>query len=234
MGFIKNKIEDWENFLINSINFKEIYKMKQEKDELEILKKSMDYRQADVQFLFQEGFSWEPKKKGYFKEENINYGKWPGKYLISVHFPDSYPKTAPVICFEPLFTNKSISPHIHGHNGYKWHVCIAQSEGGSSQSYWKEYMNARGALMLAYSIVTNEYKRTNGSRREIPIKGTVFDRLKKVVSKEVFIKEFMEAHKIMVDKTFTWGELAFKVSQTESKIKSEVVMYYNSKRKKNG
>ena len=233
MNFIKNKLEDWENYLVEILNSQKLSKIRMEQQQLNELKASVEYRKADINYLFQRGFGWEPKLKGYVKEEDIDYGKYQGKYRVLVHFPDAYPKIHPIVCFKPLFKGK-YSHHILSANSSRWDagaVCIAKNDGGLPGTYWKSSMNARGALMLAYSIVTGEHFRTKGSRREIPIHGTIFEKIKGVVSKDKFITEFMEAHKINdVDRTFNWGELAYKITQQSGKVKSDLVKYYNLNR----
>lgn len=242
MNFIKNKLEDWEDYLVEVLNSQELSKIRKEQKKLDELKASMEYRKSDIHYLFQKGFGWDPKLKGYVKEEDIDYGKYPGKYRILVHFPDAYPKVHPTICFKPLFSdfNKNpISHHLMNIGDSKWDagaVCIAQVQDGNPDTYWKSNMNARGALMLAYGIVTDEYRRTRGSRREIAIQGTIFEKIRNVVGRDDFILEFMKKHNINdVDRTFTWGELAYKVSQQNSRVKSDLVKYYNARRRfKNG
>lgn len=225
MGFIHNKLEDYENYLAEMLLEKGLGKMKRETEKLETLKKSVEYAKADIHHLFQNGFTYDDKHKKYTKEENIDYGKYPGKYRISVSFPESYPRSPPIVCFKPLFKGK-ISEHIMDADG-NGKVCIAKAEGSFPNTYWQSWMNARGALMLAYSIVTDEYKRTKGSRREVPIKGSIFENVSKLVSKDKFIENFMKKNGITdIDRTFTWGELAFKIAQKGQKARSELIKYY--------
>ncbi len=237
MSFIKNKLEDWENYLVEMMNSQELSKIREEREQLNELKASIKYSRADINYLFQRGFGWEPKLKGYSKEEDIDYGRYPGKYRILVYFPDAYPRIHPTICFKPLFKieKDNVSHHIDRPNSNKWdagEVCIAETQDGTANTYWKSNMNARGALMLAYGIITDEYARTRGSRREIPIQGTVFEKIRKIVSRNEFIEEFMKVHNINdIDRTFNWGELAYKVSQQSGMVKSELVKYYNLRRK---
>ena len=233
MSFIKNKLEDYENFLQEALMAKHLSKVRKESEQLDILRKSVQYMRGDIQYLFQEGFVWDEKDELYTKDEDIDYGEYPGKYKVSVSFPQDYPQAAPDIYFEPLFKGKSgvdYSKHINDEG----HVCIAKYNGSHApNSYWESWMNARGALILAYSIITEEYKKKEGSRRKIPIKKTIFESISKVVGKDEFIREFMVKNGIKdIDRTFTWEELAFKVSQEGSKIKSNLVSYYNLKRKK--
>lgn len=93
-------------------------------------------------------------------------------------------------------------------------------------------MNVIGALKQAYHLVTDEIHNTNNTRRKIPIEGTIFSTLKRRVNKEEFIKDFAKPHKMDVDWTYDWEEIAYKLSQSGVKTKSDLVKYYNKTKKK--
>ncbi len=228
MGFITNILEDWENFLIEVINEEKLFQMKKQEERLSLLTASLKQRQGDILVLFQEGFNYDTKKDKYYKTEDINYGKYPGKYKISVKFPVNYPKRHPDIRFRPLHHGK-VSKHISSNGD----ICLSEEEHGNPYSFWQPNMNVIGALKQGYHLVTDEIHTKENKRRKIPIGGTIFKSLSKKVDKKTFVAEFAKPHKIKMDWTYDWEEIAYAISQTEVNTKGDLIKYYNKvKRRK--
>jgi len=232
MGFVTNVMEDFENFLVVTLNEKQYSDMHKQEEKLLVLKASIDYRQTDIIYLMKEGYEYSKGTDMWSKKINFDYGKFPGEYRVSIKFPYDYPKKHPTIYCVPLFEGKSgkdYSSHLDLGNGGS--VCIAGPSNHNPNSYWKSYMNAKGALLLAYHLITDEISRNEGSRKEIPVEGTVIGEIMKVVDKEVFIKEFLKPHKVKVDKSWTWGEIAHKTSKLSKTATDDLIKYYNKKKR---
>ena len=222
--FIRNVLEDIENYWVETLNSEKLLRIRVEEDRVNQKQKSVDYKQTDIVYLAQEGFSYDSSKDWYIKEEDIDYGKYQGKYEIILKFPEDYPTSPPNIFFTPLFKGKKISPHLIGDD---YMVCISEKEHGREQSYWKKEMNARGALRLSYNIVAGTYNIREKTRKKVPLKGTIYEELQKVVKKERFIKEFIKKYIKEADDSYTWEELAFCTSQLSQTKRALVVDYYN-------
>ena len=228
MSFITNILEDCENFLIEVINEEKLFQVRKETEKLSIVKASLKQRQADILVLFQEGFNYSKIKDNFFKTENIDYGRYPGKYKITISFPIDYPLSHPNIRFRPLH-NRKISEHISNTGS----ICLADEDHGQPWSFWKSNMNVIGALRQAYHLATDEIYRGDETRKKIPIEGTIFSSISKKVDTKTFVKEFAKPHKIAVDWTYKWEEIAYIVSQTKISTKNDLVKYYNKiKRRK--
>ena len=228
MSFITNILEDCENFLIEVINEEKLLQVRKETEKLSIAKASLKQRQADILVLFQEGFSYNKITDKYYKTENIDYGEYPGKYKITVSFPVDYPQSHPNIRFKPLHAGK-ISKHIRRGGG----ICLADVKDSSPWSFWRPNMNVIGALRQAYHLATDEIQKGDETKRKIPIGGTIFSSISKIIDTKTFVKEFAKPHKINVDWTYEWEEIAYAVSQAKIKTKSDLVTYYNKiKRRK--
>jgi len=228
MSFITNILEDCENFLIEVINEEKLLQVRKETEKLSIVKSSLKQRQADILVLFQEGFNYNKIKDEFYKTENINYGRYPGKYKITISFPIDYPQSHPNIRFKPLHIGK-ISEHI----SRTGNICLSNTEHGHPWTFWKPNMNVIGALRQAYHLVTDEIHKRDETRKKIPIEGTIFSSISKIIDTKTFVKEFAEPHKLIVDWTYAWEEIAYTVSQTKISTKNDLVTYYNKiKRRK--
>lgn len=227
MGFIGNVLEDAESFLVTSLNEKKLAGIQQKEGRLRAAETALEYRKTDIVYLMQQGFEYNKNSDKFIRTENIDYGKFPGRYRITVRFPPNYPQTPPDIRFKPLDRHKMISEHINEDNGK---LCLSNLEHGDRDLYWKSYMNIKGALRLAYHLVTDEIHAKKDARKKLATKGTVFQDLMKVVSKDVFIEEFAKKHIINCDKTYVWEEIAYATSQKNATVKSKLVKYYNEKK----
>ena len=224
----RNSWESFTDFLINKLSKnKEIY-LTQRRKEVQEMITALEYRKADIIYLFEKGFKYDKEKDIFFKVENFNYGAYPGKYEISISFPNNYPKKHPTIKAVPLHKNK-ISIHLRRSTG---NLCVSAEKHGYPDTYWEEHMNARGALLLSYQLITGVLE---GKKSRIKLKGTIFEDLLRLTTKEKFIDNFKHL-KIMndVDKKYTWGEIAYVWSQGSTTHKQKLINYYNKlKEKKN-
>jgi len=218
MGFISNVLEDFESFLIMTLGEKKLIEIQKVEEKVLALQTSVEYRKTDLIYLVKEGFDYDKKYKIWHKEVNINYGRYPGRYNINIEIPDNYPKKYPIISFKPL-DNQKISQHVQSNGS----LCVSNVEHGKPNTYWKSYMNIKGALRLAYHLVTDEThtkKMTSTpNKREIKVtKGTIFEDIGKIMDSRTFVGEFCEPRKIKVDKTWKWEEIAFVIGNTNGKI----------------
>lgn len=223
MGSLANTLEDFESFLTECLNKDEHSAIREAGVKLKMQQKSFEYRKADLVDLILDGFMYNKAKNEFTKTEDIDWGKYPGKYKISVWFPEDYPKSPPQIRFKPLFTGQYSSHILSGSR-----VCIARKEHGDPDTYWKSNMNARAAVRLAYFVITEEIERKK-DRKQIPIEGNIYKDLMKVVTKEEYIKEFIKPKAKEVDNSYSWGELAYVTSQFKTTDKGLLVEYYNKK-----
>ena len=227
MGFIMNIMEDMESYIVNLMSEDSLIDIRRQQEKLNVFKQSLDYRMNDVVYLIKNGFTYKNNNQGFTKTENIDYGKYPGEYKISVGFPKDYPKSPPNIRFKPLFSKGRIHPHLSD-NGT---MCVAKVKHGAHNSFWRDNMNARGALRLAYNLVTGEidkeviYKKEK-ERPTLSIKGTILSRLKKAVSKDVFVKDFLKKINKEIDNTYSWKEIAFVTSKFNKQNKIKMIEYY--------
>jgi len=156
MGFITNALEDYESFLVKIMMNKRLLEVRMEEDKLRELQQSLDYRKTDVIFLTQKGFEYNKGREEFIKVEDFKHGMFPGKYRIKIKFPNDYPRFPPDIYCIPLHSRK-VSQHIL--NRISGRICVSQHKHGSPGSYWKSNMNAKGALILAYHLITNEIQK---------------------------------------------------------------------------
>ena len=230
MGFISNLIEDFEGFLLRKIAEGRMPAIERRETELLELKSSINYRRTDLTYLVQKGFTYSKIGDVWSKEEYIKHGKYPGRYRITIQFPDEYPARPADIRVYPKDKNRIYSNHISSGSGK---VCVANRKHGSANSYWKSHMNVKGALQLVYHLITDEInqKYKTKERKKVSLKGTIFEDLKKVVTKKELIKEFMKPKNIKVYETWKWEEIAYKVSKLSRTTKTDLVKYYNRKLK---
>jgi hypothetical protein len=225
MGFISNVFEDIESFLVNTLSEKKLLYIHNQEQKLLALQSSLEYRKTDMVYLVKNGYEYDKKHDVWYKEENINYGRYPGRYLFSIYFPDDYPTKPPRMLAEPLDKQKT-SHHVGGGGS----LCITNVEGGLPDKYWKKYMNAKGALLLAHHLVTDEIhapkmKVENVKRDTLPIKGTVLKEIKKKISKDDFVNFFLLPNKVDVDTSYSWEEIAYVTSHSTKEVKSGMIKF---------
>ena len=236
MGFISNILEDFEKYLLLSISDSQLKVIREEKEKLNVLKVRLEYKETDIIYLTKQGFEYDKNKKKWSMIKTFDYGRYPGDYKITIEFRDDYPKSAPLIYAKPLNGIRH-SQHILDGNI----VCVASDRGHMPNSYWKEYMNVKGALLLSYHVIADnldknvkynkEIANCNNKRLSEDITGTIFEDIKKVVNKKTFIKEFLkEKNFIGITTTWTWEEIAFTFKTMSTKHKSDLIKYYKGKK----
>lgn len=227
MSFVDNLLEDLEQYLIANLNQNKVDMLREQEQRLAALKSSYDYRRTDLIYLAKEGFDYDKRKDTWTKNVHIDYGRYPGDYAITIKFPQDYPQIPPRIYFMPGPNVKNYSEHLM-HRG---EVCIASKMHGMPNSYWKKYMNIKGALRLAYNAVTDDLADVKIPSE--PIKGTIFEDLSKVVKKEEFIVEFILPlfSDTQINSGYTWEQIAAVLKKTTPETKKAMIAYYNLKKK---
>jgi len=224
MGFVSNVLEDVDSWLSTKMSKDKLGSLHKKETELLALKESLEYRQTDLIYLVEKGFKYNKRKDLWDKIEDIRDGKFPGKYHFFVKFPKSYPKQHPIIDAKPLHNGK-ISSHIKP-NGK---MCVANKEHGLPNTYWKQNMNIKGALLLARHLITDEIHTPKIKRRiKAKIKGTIFEDLAKQNHKKEFIKFFRDK---TIDITWKWDEIAYIYKKADMNVKRNLIKFYNKEKK---
>ena len=242
MGFVGNVLEDWENFLVETLSDKKVKQLQQQEAKLIALKESLDYRKTDLIYLVQEGFSFNQRRDEWSKVEKFDYGRYPGEYEIKIKFPDDYPRSIPNIWVNPL-GNIEYSYHIKA--GHRGEVCLEANRWHGH--FWRNNMNAKGALALTRHLITGELENPTAAKTEVKkeekakiaevkkteqtgvpkarktlkIEGTIFEEISKLVRKEDFVQEWED-----IDNSWTWEEIAYDFSKAKINDKKELAEYY--------
>lgn len=232
MSFATNFTEGIRYSLIRKLSNGLVSDINLEIEKLRNLQRALDNQKSDFIFLFQNGFDYDEKKNIFHKEENIDFGRYPGKYLINVSIPEDYPREPPFIQFKPLFNKNgdNVSPHIMDDK----QVCVAKKQDHNPDSYWSSTMNVKGALMLSYQVVTGELdkpikKKMEKPRGSVPIKGTIFYDLSKLMSEKDFVRKFkLEG----IDHTYSWNEIAYIVAKKPISTKKKLVEFYGRQKRR--
>ena len=145
MGALSNLLEDVETFLGETLAENKFKELDRSEDELKALQASLDYRRTDYVFLVQKGYQYDKTNDLWWKEEKIDYGKFPGSYKFSVQFPDDYPKSIPVVRVKPLGSFEHSEHILDSRTG---RICVAHKNGHQPDSYWKNNMNAKALRWL--------------------------------------------------------------------------------------
>ena len=236
---VRNFFQDYENHLVNALSEEHLQQLRQQEEQLAQKKEVMEQRITDIHYLFQQGFIYNKQKERFEKTEHITYGRYPGKYFITVQFSKNYPVTPPLIAFEPK-GNFEYSEHIRA----RGKVCVSATHHGYPDTYWKHFMNIKTALHHSYHAVTGELERTIPQQKKeaqqqeqtppkpVPIKGTIYEDISKTITKKEFVTNFLKPHQLPGEETWSWQQLAATTKETNTKTKTELIKYYETNKNK--
>lgn len=229
--FLVNLLEDFEGFLVETLSRQKLKQFEREREKMQALKSSLEYRQTDLIYLVKEDYEYKKRGDKWTKVENFTHGKYPGRYKFTIKFPNDYPKSYPIIYCKPLHS-RDISPHIMNERGG---ICIASQKHGKPNTYWNSNMNAKGALMLAKHLITDEINAPKmaevkrAKRKTKSIKNTVFEELSKIMSVKTFNNEFAKAKRLKIGDDWKWNEIAYKFAECSVNAKKDVLRFYSRK-----
>jgi len=229
MGFVANVLEDVDTWLSTKMSKDRNSALYKKETELLALKDSLNYRQTDLIYLVEKGFKYDKKRDEWNKIENIKDGKFPGRYHFFIKFPKNYPKTHPEIKAKPLH-NGSVSSHILRGN----YICVSKHEHGRPNTYWKQNMNIKGALLLARHLITDETHARKITKKKTNIEGTIFEDISKIKNQSKCKKDFIKYFKDnRIELNWSWEEIAYVYKKSDMNVKRELIKFY-TKEKKNG
>lgn len=248
MSFIINILEDIELWVVNRLLAEKNSDVTEKLELLERKQESLNYQKTDLIFLTKKGFELNVNNNSWVKTETFDYGKYPGRYRIEISFPSEYPKTPPIIKAFPLGSINYTSHILSGNR-----VCIAQYKGSDQpNSYWKKNMNAKGALLLAYHVLTDEIssKKIRDVKSELSekqeriakqvegmsekLKDTIFESLMQVMTYQEFMDWYRRkyADDTDLENCNTWLQVSEVYKGFKPQAKNALIKLYNAEKEK--